>query len=48
MDLFALPMDLHLQQAELRYGLLTSGIQFAMIAGALMMDMWSANNLTGA
>ena len=45
MDLFVLPMDLHLQQGELRYGLLTSGTRFVMTAGALMMDTWSANSL---
>ena len=37
-DLFVLSMDLHHQQAELRYGLPTSGTQFVMIDGAVMMD----------
>ena len=38
-------MALHPQWVELNYGILTSGTQYVMICGILMMQLWCAGNL---
>ena len=44
-DFYALLMDMHPQPVELRFGILTSGTQCVMIAGALLMQKLCAVNL---
>ena len=38
-------MALHPQWVELNYGILSSGTQYVMIRGILMMQLWCAGNL---